>query len=298
MGAGASLHHENLAEGTVEERTIHLFPSYMILDAVVTELDLEKARESWRMIVDDESPEYIRLKGTEGFHKTSCLTWFFDQFYVVSDLLDESSSSLYGHNIKVQIRALTGMINSSLSMFKDHDLDKVSKMLNEIAKGHATKGVKAFQYPIVGEIFMTTMEHCLGASYDNSVQLAWTKIFSVILTIVLPAAIREERLHHKKEALPGINNNGVCPLGNPMKVIESRTASIISTDSTISETPSIVKLSDSFYEETKIGTDTESECHLDHHAETLEPTKAWSQSEGHLNERILVEAVPIGSDKE
>ena len=287
MGAGASLHHENLAEGTVEERARQLFPSYMILDALVTEHDLEKARESWRMIVDDESPEFKRLKGTEGFDKTSCLTWFFDQFYVVSDLLDESSSSLYGHNIKVQIRALTGMINSSLSMFKDHDLDKVSKMLNDIAKGHATKGVKAFQYPIVGEIFMTTMGHCLGASYDDSVQLAWTKIFSVILSIVLPAAIKEERLHHKKEAIPESDNNGVCPLASATKFIK---LSVLSSNSTILEAPTIEIPFDNFFgEEMKIDTNIES----DQDVEAPNPTEAWSKSEGYLNERMLIEAVPL-----
>ena len=197
MGAAASLQDNVHLSVSVEDRTLQLYPAYMILDAVVNEVDLEQAKISWKQVVDDESPEYLRLKHTEGFDKASCLTWFFDQFYIISDVLDSNSSSLYGDSMKIQIRALIGMINSTLSMFKGQDLERVSTVLLSIAKGHAKRGVRAYQYPIVGEIFMLTMKHCLGESYDDKVELAWKKLFSVMLKFVLPAAIREERLLHK-----------------------------------------------------------------------------------------------------
>ena len=197
MGAGASL-QDNFGGVTIEERTVQLYPAYMIQGAVVDESDLEHANISWKMIIDDESPEYLRLKGTDGFDKASCLTWFFDQFYIINSVLDEASASLYEDSLRIQIRALTGMINASLNMFKGQDLEKVNKILNSIARGHATKGVRAFQYPTVGEIFMLTMKHCLGTSYTDEIDLAWTKIFSVMLTIVIPAALREERALDKE----------------------------------------------------------------------------------------------------
>jgi hemoglobin-like flavoprotein len=153
------------------QKSIKLLPSYMIVDAVVNEADLLKARECWEKVVHEITS-----------HK------FFEQFYIFSDKLDASSLSLYKDNVELQIHNLIEMINTS-TLCSPHN---ANEKLNDIANDFASKGVKTFQYAVVGDVFMRTLKHCLGDNYDKATALAWTKILSVMLTFVMPASLFEE----------------------------------------------------------------------------------------------------------
>ena len=156
------------------------------------------------------------------FDYLSALSWFFDQFYVISGELDSGSVQLYGTNMKVQAKALTGMINMLLSMYKDKSDEDRQKGFGSLAKGHGTnRGVRSYQYAAVGGIFMKTLQRCLGrcetipffsslpssqaaptpttshfifmhthSGYDEATDMAWKRIFSATLKILLPAAIK------------------------------------------------------------------------------------------------------------
>ena len=143
MGAAASTFGGN-AGATLEEKVTRLLPGYYIKDAEVTDADVDLAKSAWKMVVDDTSPEFITLKARpEGFDQQSCLSWFFDQFYVFSAEIDTSSMALYGTNMRVQAKALTGMVNMSLSIFKGKDLATRTESLNKLAKGHCKRGMHA-----------------------------------------------------------------------------------------------------------------------------------------------------------
>ena len=149
MGAAASTFGGN-AGATLEEKVTRLLPGYYIKDAEVTDADVDLAKSAWTMVVDDTSPEFLTLKARpEGFDQQSCLSWFFDQFYVFSAEIDSSSMALYGTNMRVQAKALTGMVNMSLSIFKGKDLATRTESLNKLAKGHCKRGTRPFPHPIV-----------------------------------------------------------------------------------------------------------------------------------------------------
>jgi hemoglobin-like flavoprotein len=82
--------------------------------------------------------------------------------------------------MQVQIRALMGMIGAVLKMFHTNDLPKITLTLQSIARSHFDKGVNAFQYPLVGNVLLATFARCLGEAWDESCQLAWVKIMSVV----------------------------------------------------------------------------------------------------------------------
>lgn len=192
MGSGAS--HNYVSSESPEVAAVRFYPSFLIKDAVVEKVDMKTAKSAWNAIIEDESPKYIELRDSGQCTATSCLTWFYDTFYHLSEQRDKDSMLLYGNGLKAQIKALVGMINMSLNLFQS-DLPKITQTLQKVAKGHVVHiGVRAYQFPIVAEILLDCFKICLGDAWDEAAELAWQKVLSALLVIMLPAIIREESL--------------------------------------------------------------------------------------------------------
>ena len=86
------------------------------------------------------------------------------------------------------------MISSCLKV-----LDKPEKFKNQmaqLAERHCKIKVKANEYGIVGDVLFWTLRHVLGPDlYTIEVERAWVKIYSRMLTEIVPAAMRYERLY-------------------------------------------------------------------------------------------------------
>ena len=162
MGAAASTFGGNPG-ATLEEKVNQLLPVYYIKDAQPVDADVDLAKSAWKMVVDDTSPEFITLKARpEGFDQQSCLSWFFDQFYVFSAEIDSSSMALYGTNMRVQAKALTGMVNMSLSIYKGKDLASRTESLSKLAKGHCKRGVYcSYQHSTVPNVCIKSTNNIL-----------------------------------------------------------------------------------------------------------------------------------------
>lgn len=192
MGSGASNHYTSSESPEVAAE--RFYPSFLIKDAVVEKIDMKTAKAAWNAIIEDESPKYIELRNSGHCTATSCLTWFYDTFYHLSEQRDKDSMLLYGNGLKAQIKALVGMINMSLNLFQS-DLPKITQTLQKVAKGHVVHiGVRAYQFPIVAEILLDCFKICLGDAWDEATELAWKKVLSALLVIMLPAILREESL--------------------------------------------------------------------------------------------------------
>ena len=197
MGAAASSGRSTLTE---KEFYTSLLPSYFIPDVDLNSINFDAANEAWKRIIESRAQRYTDLKSApetqEEFETKSCLMWFYDHFYELSYLHDESSRSLYKGNIKIQSKALVGMIGMILNQFKVKNAETLTKSLHAVAKGHCIKrGVRAYQYPIVGEVLLKTFSTCLDEKeWDDETSLAWRQMFSLVLQITLPAAIKEETL--------------------------------------------------------------------------------------------------------
>eukprot|EP01035_Chromulina_nebulosa_P017017 gene17017-22523_t len=194
MGAAASTNSHSPV-GTIQQQSEELLKLFIYYkpNSVVDNEDLEIAKETWKIVIEDRSLQYIKLKSSEPpLEASSCLSWFYDVFYEFSGQMDTGSQQLYKDNLKIQIRALIAMISSTLSMFTGLDLTKVNTSLTKLATGHYKRGVRSYQYAIVGVILLKTFEFCLGDSWNEKCHLAWAKMFSVMLEILLPAALKVE----------------------------------------------------------------------------------------------------------
>ena len=86
------------------------------------------------------------------------------------------------------IHGLLSFLFSILSNKKEFH----AKLLH-IANSHCKKGVKAVEYGIIGEILFWALETSLTkAVYTESVHIAWVKIFSAMLAVIVPEAVKYE----------------------------------------------------------------------------------------------------------
>jgi hypothetical protein len=191
MGAGAGSFSADHVGTTYEK----ILPDFYLEGAVVTDDDVDVARFSWSMIVEDASPEFYRLKTRpKGFEYRTCKTWFFDQFSV---LAAESGrvppSPLSDATPRIKESAINAMVDMLLSMFVDKTAEERLVALRELAIVHSeARGVRCYQYSQVAETYLKTMQKCLGSGYNEDIDAAWKRIFSATFKVLLPLAIEAD----------------------------------------------------------------------------------------------------------
>jgi hypothetical protein len=64
------------------------------------------------------------------------------------------------------------------------------------------QGVLSYQYGIVGEVLLWTLTKCLGPEYFANVATPWIKVYSIVLSVMVPVALKEESalFHSAKSA--------------------------------------------------------------------------------------------------
>lgn len=82
------------------------------------------------------------------------------------------------------------MISLLLSDLTDDD--KFDTQLYQLVVTHNSKGVKASEYGLVGEIIFYTLRKTIGPAYTVAVGKAWVKVFSRMLKVIVPKAIALE----------------------------------------------------------------------------------------------------------
>ena len=129
MGGGPSSCYSN-GIPTIEQS----LPAYHIKNVVVSDEDLVAAKASWDMIMNDLSPEYIRLKAADTEHLIpgSCLTWFYDSFYSRLFEIHPGCKHMFRGSLKAQGKVLCKIIGISIGLRDDPV--HIGKVLMTIAK--------------------------------------------------------------------------------------------------------------------------------------------------------------------
>jgi hemoglobin-like flavoprotein len=198
MGGGASsTSRTNSLEDfgdTPSERINAMMPAFFKPNSVVSPRDLASAKISWSMIVEDTSPEFIRLScRAEGFEYSSCQTWFIDQIFVNIAESGRMPTQLHMATSKVRERAIRGMVEMLLSVYEDKTQEERLEAIHQLAIVHSrSRGVRAYQYAPIGTMFLLTMKQCLGDGYGEDVDAAWIRIFSATFEVLIPTAIEIE----------------------------------------------------------------------------------------------------------
>lgn len=212
MGAAATT-NRGQKKGFDEQvqETFKLFTFYDP-NATVTAEDVADAQMFWDLVVNDKTPEFLRVKEDPSFEKYSCLSWFYDVFYDVSAEMDSEAMKLYRDNLRVQISALVSMITMSLQTFKAENIqEKVTATMSKLAVGHNKRGVRSYQYAIVGVVLIKTFQKCMGPEHACRVTEVWAKMFSMMLKVLIPAAIKVEDAQDAEQQTPQETHNAPRP---------------------------------------------------------------------------------------
>jgi hemoglobin-like flavoprotein len=171
-----------------EEELVVKFPSYYV-EAEVTADDVQRARDSWALIVEDTSAEYQAQKSM--IQSSSCVAWFYDLFYERLFQVAPTTKPLFKNDMQVQGKALVKMISAALGLL--NDVASLTDALQGLARGHAAKGVVSAQYGIVGEVMLWTLKKVLGEHYTPEVEGSWLRIYCFMIKVIIPAAVEEEK---------------------------------------------------------------------------------------------------------
>ena len=142
------------------------------------------------MIINDKAPGYLKIRDPED-GKTA-LVHFYERFYSKLFTAHPSCIPLFKNNMAVQGKALVHMIGAATSLLSN--LGQLVPALQDLARRHSVSyKVMGNQYGLVGEVLIATLGEVLGDYWNDEHVTSWLKIYSVMLSVIIPVAIEEER---------------------------------------------------------------------------------------------------------
>lgn len=198
MGTGAS-HSSGVAPHDMahklkrsEADIVQLMMPVYYTDEKVSVVDLEKANIVWNLVISDTAPNYLKIVEKGQTEYSSCMIFFYDTFYRRLFDVHPLCRSMFKSGLKTQGKFLVKMISMLLSDI-DSDPVKFNNTLVKLAETHNDRGVKSIEYGIVGEVMFWTLREVVGHEvFDKETHLAWIRIFSRILSVVVPVAVAYE----------------------------------------------------------------------------------------------------------
>ena len=122
----------------------------------------------------------------------SCISWFYTTFYNRLFDIHPACKPLFNRGIIGQGNFLVKMISLTLSQLRNPNTFK--QTMESLAERHCEWGVRGVEYGIVGDVLFYSLHFVLGdEAFNEQVQQAWWKVYSAMLTHILPICIRHER---------------------------------------------------------------------------------------------------------
>lgn len=228
MGGGSSkIDASSHALDKTESEIVRLMMPVYYIDEPITNEELEAVTSTWKMILTNSSPEFLAKRLDPTFPYPTCIMYFYSSFY--DRLFDvHPMARILFRDMSSQGKFLVKMI--SLSLSEKADPEKYDKTLRKLAEIHCDRGVKAVEckplvasplashwplfpvtYPVsrslsvadglVGEVLFWAIKQSIGRElYTPEVHRAWVKVYSRMLTTMLPVAVLYEIKH--KEDVP------------------------------------------------------------------------------------------------
>jgi hemoglobin-like flavoprotein len=210
MGSGlttARVHSQNVSNR--QEIIEIMMPVYYLNNTHVTSEDIRIAKESWSLITDDQSQEFLQQKLNNEFQFSSCIGWFYIIYYARLFDIHPLCKPLFTTGIISQGKFLVKMISLSLNQL--HDPINFQIVMKGLAMSHCAKGVRSVEYGIVGSVLFYTLQKVLGEQYTESVSHAWTKVYSKMLSIIVPMVVDYELQEDESRRGEGASEGSLAP---------------------------------------------------------------------------------------
>lgn len=188
MGSGSS--YAISPEQSYEDIFTSVAPLYYTTDAVTVE-DLVACQMTWNHIINNTAPKYSEVKSSNEFTHVSCISWFYTVFYNRLFDVHPVCKHLFTRGIQSQGKFLVKMITMALSQATN--AEKFKALMENLAMTHCQWGVRAIEYGIVGDVLFYSLHAVLGEAYTSAVEQSWCRVYSTMLSLILPVVIRYER---------------------------------------------------------------------------------------------------------
>ena len=126
-----------------EREVVKLMMPVYYNGADVTPEERKLASDSWDLILNEQSPEFLAKKGQPDFQYQSCVTFFYDSFYFRLFDIHPMCRGLFKNGMKSQGKFLVKMISLALSELDA--AEKFDKNLSKLAEVHFQRGVKTVE---------------------------------------------------------------------------------------------------------------------------------------------------------
>ena len=190
INGGTKPSHTNSVLNAAHSKLLRVIPRVYVQDVVIIDDDISFVNLSWDMVMSQHSTAPFRLKAKEiGFNYTSVLTWFYDALYNrFFELCPEAKPLFHRVSMVNQGRLIAGVISSAIYSLKQRQklVDKLSKN----TEAHSGKGIKSEWYSKMGEALIWALEEVIGDPFDAATRLAWERVYSFMLSIILPIAVK------------------------------------------------------------------------------------------------------------
>lgn len=194
-----------------------LYPIYYNIEPI-TAHEKQKAIESFHLISGNQSEEFYRMKKEDPTTITcnSPMEFFGNRFYKRLIEIHPTCQPLFAKSTMKQGTLLLRMMSLVVADLQNPDPEKFKKTFEAIANSHNRIGVRAaeckyllsYSVPshvsfsildgLFGEVLFWTIKLCVGkAVYDMPTHTAWVKIYSRMLSHIVPIAVKYE-LQHKE----------------------------------------------------------------------------------------------------
>eukprot|EP01041_Mallomonas_annulata_P000563 gene563-1084_t len=200
MGSGQS--NQSEAEEVAESKRGHTtsledlpptsFPSWYMKNPQITQEDIYYASASFQIIMSGFwTAPFLERKKMPDFRHTSTTTWFYETFYEGLFGRHPEVREMFKHvSMFSQGRLLVGTLSLSLDVLSDEEM--ITKKLTALSVKHNRLGVKRRFYSSFGESLLEALKECLGPLYDEPTELAWRKLYSWMLSVILPQVIESD----------------------------------------------------------------------------------------------------------
>jgi hypothetical protein len=122
-----------------------MMPLYYSTEKLSKE-EYDSASASWNSILNDQAANYLLLKKEKSIESSSCISFFYDSFYMRLFELHPLAKALFKKGIKSQGTFLVQMI--SLALNELNNPIKIKNTLIKLAEVHNERGIKAIECKI------------------------------------------------------------------------------------------------------------------------------------------------------
>eukprot|EP01039_Chlorochromonas_danica_P006262 gene6262-6903_t len=147
--------------------------------------------KTWKDIINCRAAEFWKKKKEDPtIPCKSPPQYFGNQFFLRLLEVHPTCKGLFTGGTMSRGETFVKMISFIIDKLGDDD--RLARTLETLINSHCRMGVRSMEFGVFGEVLFFTLKKVLGEEYTPTAHQAWIKVYSKLLTIMLPKIIPVE----------------------------------------------------------------------------------------------------------